>query len=942
MAIPATTDDFKFPIHIEAGGTIPPLQLEGFQSEAVGKLKAHFSVGNYLGDLGYRPGLVVMPTGSGKTRTAVSWIMSDMIKQGYKILWLCHRTNLLEQTAKTMIESIGAAGLIPNKKLTLRCVSSKHSRSTTASFNTDDIVVFSILSLARQHDLIRYLLKGVKENLLLVVVDEAHHIPMNSYRKVLREIARHLPGFKLLGLTATPTRTSQSERDVLYKMFGDLNAVHQVSMGKLISHGFLARPIFERPKTEIDITTDVGEELLALMAKYRDIPETLLSKIAENGLRNKIIVERYMRDIDRYGQTLVFAVNRLHCHMLKQAFDEAFAQYARQSSKKYECDFIESGRTDNSEVIERFRRGQIRVLINIEIMTEGTDVPGIQTVFLTRPTASDTLLMQMVGRGMRGPAVDGGTSEVFIVDFQDNWDKFNFWLDPELVLRGELQESEDPGEEGAPPKPSVNLQPPVPPEIIADIIQVLRDPAAVSFRAIIPVGWYMVSLPSVADNAEKGVFNEIDSDTSAEERRIIVYENQIEAYDELKNSLEWFYGSEYPGFEQVIDRFFSDITDPLPGKRDLEVLVDFIRNEREMPPYFTFAEREQIDPHSLAKTVWDKKLSEPDKYEYLTKLFEESLLIQHIYGDPAELIRMVNQKMLEIGGVIKTPEPVVANPDLKILSPGPHHNLEVLYEEVVNERFSGDTVLRASMIKWTIRPVKSYWGQFRYGDRRMLINCLLDSPDVPADAIKFLIYHEQLHAQGLIWHNHVFRTAERKYPGYEEWDNFLDTLTEKYETPWQELHATVLARDSYRCLCCGRQQDWGVSLYADRIRKNKTALRPGVERYQTLCKTCRDINSARGINFRYSNRDIMIPRADFDIVQPALGELADNSLQRIINFYYGGNAFARLIQGGTRWKIELNHGINAELIINHKTKLLDYIRYELQSPNVNDISVISK
>jgi hypothetical protein len=143
-------------------------------------------------------------------------------------------------------------------------------------------------------------------------------------------------------------------------------------------------------------------------------------------------------------------------------------------------------------------------------------------------------------------------------------------------------------------------------------------------------------------------------------------------------------------------------------------------------------------------------------------------------------------------------------------------------------------------------------------------------------------------------------------------------------------------------MCCGREQDWGVSLAPVRIIDDIPTRRRGIERYQSLCKACRDMNSGRGINFRDSLKDVKIPRDEFDIVQPVTGEIADNSLQRIINFYYGGNAFAGLIQGETRWKIELNQGINAESILNHKTKLLDYIRYELQSPHVKDIHVISK
>ena len=71
--------------------------------------------------------------------------------------------------------------------------------------------------------------------------------------------------------------------------------------------------------------------------------------------------------------------------------------------------------------------------MNINILTEGSDVPDIQTIFLTRPTQSEGLLMQMIGRGMRG-TLAGGTDEAIIVDFNDKWDTFNKWLNPKWLV----------------------------------------------------------------------------------------------------------------------------------------------------------------------------------------------------------------------------------------------------------------------------------------------------------------------------------------------------------------------------------------------------------------------------------------------------------------------------------------------------------------------------
>ncbi|MEW6494969.1 MAG: helicase-related protein [Cyanobacteriota bacterium] len=81
---------------------------------------------------------------------------------------------------------------------------------------------------------------------------------------------------------------------------------------------------------------------------------------------------------------------------------------------------------DHQEILEQFRNGDLEVLINIQMLTEGTDVPNAQTVFLTRQTTSSILLTQMIGRALRGPQF-GGTDEAYIVSFIDNWKQVINW-----------------------------------------------------------------------------------------------------------------------------------------------------------------------------------------------------------------------------------------------------------------------------------------------------------------------------------------------------------------------------------------------------------------------------------------------------------------------------------------------------------------------------------
>lgn len=83
---------------------------------------------------------------------------------------------------------------------------------------------------------------------------------------------------------------------------------------------------------------------------------------------------------------------------------------------------------ENARVLERFRRDELDVLINVRMLTEGTHVPTLKTVFLTRQTTSSILMTQMVGRALRGPAF-GGTDEAYIVAFIDDWKQAISWAE---------------------------------------------------------------------------------------------------------------------------------------------------------------------------------------------------------------------------------------------------------------------------------------------------------------------------------------------------------------------------------------------------------------------------------------------------------------------------------------------------------------------------------
>ena len=363
--------------------------LMPYQQEAIDRLKAFFDLTGKAE--GAQSGMLVMPTGSGKTFTTVTWLLSQGVAQGYRVIWLVHRQELVEQTFREFCKLAPTLADYGVPRVKLLPVSGKHATMSMAVGN--DITVASILSVASKNGMrhIRRMLGNPGKEKLVVVIDEAHHAAMPSYQKVLKRMQRINPHLVLLGLTATPRRMQNNNR--LLRMFhlakgeaGYRGPVYQISLEELIKDG----------DTEYELTkTDV-----AFYEQFQKLPESVFDAIASNAARNQLIVKEYLDHRAEYGKTLVFAINKKHAEQLAKEFSLAGVP----------AEYVVSGEKKNRETIERFRQGEFPVLVNIQIMTEGVDVPDVHTVFLTRETNSDVLFMQMVGRGLRGVQA-GGTKD---------------------------------------------------------------------------------------------------------------------------------------------------------------------------------------------------------------------------------------------------------------------------------------------------------------------------------------------------------------------------------------------------------------------------------------------------------------------------------------------------------------------------------------------------
>lgn len=398
--------------------------------------------------------ILVLPTGAGKTFTATNWIIKNYVDKGIKVLWIAHRSELIKQAGQSFYENTTFDTLSSRESFRVLLVSGEFGRSTAIKEGKPDVIIASRQSAVSGENLSYYLnwAKGKdkrEERRLLLVIDEAHHAAANSYRRIINAIKRNIPHLDVLGLTATPYRTDKRESGSLKRIFHTGGGiVYSVDKNQLYREQILAVPIYEdKIKTGVDMTTVLDDSDIRKLrrSEITAIGEEKLREIFDNSGRNRLIVDTYLKNRKRYGKTVVFAVNRFNAI----ALDSIFKSVGVKSDYVISGLLDESGRfsasSENPQKINAFREGDLEVLINVNILSEGTDIPNIQTVFLARPTKSRILTEQMIGRALRGPAAHG-TKEAYIVWFIDEWRDMIDYPSPKELMEGDDFISDDQNE----------------------------------------------------------------------------------------------------------------------------------------------------------------------------------------------------------------------------------------------------------------------------------------------------------------------------------------------------------------------------------------------------------------------------------------------------------------------------------------------------------------
>ena len=186
-------------------------------------------------------GLVVLPTGGGKTVVAASWLLRNVIAKGGRVIWLAHRQSLLRQAFGTF-KRLANQAYPARKTIDLIAISSEFHNWSAVS-PEHDVIFASVQSsvLASNRGFVKELLESAGER-AFVVIDEAHHAVAPRTLELLSEIKAS--GVRLLGLTATPIRMDQADQKRLGALF-DRTIIHQVSRRELSDAGILAAPSTE-------------------------------------------------------------------------------------------------------------------------------------------------------------------------------------------------------------------------------------------------------------------------------------------------------------------------------------------------------------------------------------------------------------------------------------------------------------------------------------------------------------------------------------------------------------------------------------------------------------------------------------------------------------------------------------------------------------------------
>ena len=343
---------------------------------------------------------------------------------------MAHTHHLLEQAYYTFAPKdekeqrekgmeIANAALAPDREkrqnINIRVISGESNHHKLEAIEKDDdVLICTIQTIINGRKRKHAKLKGfLNHKKIFVVFDEAHHSPADTYHELLMRFQK--AGFPLLGLTATPSYSDEKKIGRLSEIYpqkiipnDSITKIQNLQKQGILSNVHVLKPINTGYKPNFDINAFWKWK----KTKQHDIPAEIIDTMADDQERNEIIANAYVRGQKEFGKTIIYADRRTQCETICVALTkrdvQAAAVYSHAEIDRSGADIRnkrQQSKSTNAETLRKFKdkKNALQVIVNVNILTEGTDVPSVQTVFITRQTKSEIRLRQMIGRALRGP-----------------------------------------------------------------------------------------------------------------------------------------------------------------------------------------------------------------------------------------------------------------------------------------------------------------------------------------------------------------------------------------------------------------------------------------------------------------------------------------------------------------------------------------------------------
>ncbi|WP_216363524.1 sacsin N-terminal ATP-binding-like domain-containing protein [Subtercola boreus] len=394
------------------GATILP-ELHEYQTRISAELRSTLLE---TGDGGRRSkAMVELPTGAGKTRVASQTILQSFIDGELTgpVLWVAQSQELCEQAVQTFSEVW--RGLCTEQKIDIPLTIGRlwEGNDVQEPDTAHSVVVATDAKLEVVLGNAEY--EWLSEA-AAVFIDEGHVAGTSTrYTRILSWLGVDGRSFErpLIGLSATPFKgTSAQATDQLAMRFGrrKLAAFEQNPYQELVALGVLARVKHDVLQGAV---VRLSEDEAREAKRTNRVSGQVLDRVAADHVRMGILVNSIMNlEPERGRSVLVFTPNVLSAQVLAATLRYRGLEAASVSGQ--------TGRQERRDLIKKFRDGQVQVLANCELLTQGFDAPGVTALYIARPTFSPNAYIQMAGRGLRGPK-NGGKEECLIVDMADNF-----------------------------------------------------------------------------------------------------------------------------------------------------------------------------------------------------------------------------------------------------------------------------------------------------------------------------------------------------------------------------------------------------------------------------------------------------------------------------------------------------------------------------------------